>query len=126
LAIKLSYAKDWKKGDKNFTKNLVKLTKESVNFKLGNEATKQNKYGKKKKSIGKLIPIQVTGGSTNTEAGLLDCWEEDQRTMSKELLVGSNKVNVYHTLPNQKKSKRKDVHSLKYSVQMNKPAAKKH
>ena len=79
--IKLSYAKDWKKGVKNFTKNLVKLTKGSVNtlkqslFKLGNEATKQNKSGKKKTGIGKLIPIQ---------AGLLDCWEEDQRTKSKE------------------------------------------
>ena len=135
--IKLSYAKDWKKGVKNFTKNLVKLTKGSVNtlkqslFKLGNEATKQNKSGKKKKRIGKLIPIQVTAKSRRQYkhrgrvVGLLGRRPKDQEQRT-QLLVGSNKDNVYHTLPNQKKSKRKDVHSLKHSVQMNKPAAKKH
>ena len=135
--IKLSYAKDWKKGVKNFTKNLVKLTKGSVNtlkqslFKLGNEATKQNKSGKKKKRIGQLIPIQVTAKSRRQYkhrgrvVGLLGRRPKDQEQRT-QLLVGSNKDNVYHTLPNQKKSKQKDVHSLTHSVQMNKPAAKKH
>ena len=49
--------------------------------------------------------------------------DQEQRT---QLLVGRNEDNVYHTLPNQKKSKWKEIQSLKHSVQINKPAFKKH
>ena len=40
--------------------------------------------------------------------------------------VNNEDDNVYHTLPRQKTTKNKEIHSLKQSVDKNKPAAKKH
>ena len=38
--------------------------------------------------------------------------------------VNNEDDNVYHTLPRQKTTKNKEIHSLKHSVDKNKPAAK--
>ena len=42
------------------------------------------------------------------------------------MVVREEDDNVYHTLPRQKKVKNKQIHSLKHSVDTNRPAAKKH
>ena len=134
--VSSSYAKDWKRGIKSFTKNLVKLTKGNINtlkqslFKIGKDVTNPKKSGKKKKN-GKLIPIQVTAKSRRRYkhrgrvVGVLGRRPKDQEQRN-QLIVTSNEDNVYHTLPSQKKSKKRDPHSLKHSVNQNKPAPKKH
>ena len=134
--VKLSYCKDLKKGVKNLTKHLVKITKGNFNtlkqamFNIGKDVTNSKSAGKKKKK-GKLIPIQVTAKSRRQfkhrgrTVGLLGRRPKDQEK-SRQMLVSYESDNVYHTLPKQKKSKNKAIHSLKHSVENNKPAAKKH
>ena len=69
--IQREYNKDWKKGVKRFSKNLLKIAKGNVNnlkqslFDLGKQVTKSKQPGKKRK-IGKLIPVQVTAKSRRT------------------------------------------------------------
>ena len=41
----------------------------------------------------------------------------------RQLVVSENEENVYRTL---KKTKKKQVHSLKQAVELNRPGAKKH
>lgn len=134
--VKLSYTKDLKKGVKSFTKNLIKMTKGNINtlkqslFNIGKDATNAKRAGKKQKK-GKLIPIQVTAKSRRQykhrgrAVGVLGRRPKDQE-QRMQMLVSNTDDNVYHTLPNQKVSKSKGIHSLKNSVEKNKPAAKKH
>ena len=49
-----------------------------------------------------------------------------ERRPKDQMVVSGESDNVYHTLPRQKKTKNKAIHSLKHSVENNKPAAKKH
>ena len=43
-----------------------------------------------------------------------------------QMVVEDDHENVLHSLPSQKKMKKKQIHSLKQSVENNEPAAKKH
>ena len=42
------------------------------------------------------------------------------------MVLREEDVNVYHTLPKQKKVKNKQVHSLKNAVELNQPGSKTH
>ena len=57
--------------------------------------------------------------------GILGRRPKDQEKR-QQMIITNEGDNVYHTLPRQKKSKTKEVHSLKRSVDLNKLAAKKH
>ena len=134
--VKLSYSKDLKKGVKNLTKHLIKITKGNFNtlkqamFNIGKDVSNNKSAGKKRKK-GKLIPIQVTAKSRRQykhrgrTVGQLGRRPKDQEKRM-QMLVSDEGDNVYHSLPKQKKSKNKAIHSLKHSVENNKPAAKKH
>ena len=131
-----SYGKRIKKGLQYFTKKLAKITKgkesslEKSLYSIGTEINKPKTGGKKRKT-GKLIPVQVTAKSRRQykhrgrTVGLLGRRPKDQE-IRRQLIVEENEDNVYHSLPTQKKTKNKFIHSLKQSVDMNKPAAKKH
>ena len=125
-----------KKGVKFFTKKLRKFTKQTDNslekslFSIGKEMTKPRGGGKRKK-IGKLIPVQVTAKSRGEYkhrgrvVGTAGRRVKDQEER-RQLVVSEKEENVYHTLPKQKKTKNKQVHSLKQAVESNRPGAKKH
>ena len=87
--------------------------------------------GGKRKKIGKLIPVQVTAKSRREYkhrgrvVGTAGRRVEDQEER-RQLVVSEKEENVYHTLPKQKKTKNKQVHSLKQAVESNRPGAKKH
>ena len=134
--VKSVYNKDLKKGVKHFTNRLIKLTKGNVNtlkqslFSIGKEVSNNKSAGRKKKK-GKLIPIQVTAKSRRhykhrgRAVGIVGRRPKDQEKRT-QMIVNNEDENVYHTLPRQKKTKNKEIHSLKHSVDKNKPAAKKH
>ena len=125
-----------KKGVNYFTKKLRKFTKQNDNslekslFSIGKELNKPRTSGKRKK-IGKLIPVQVTAKSRREYkhrgrvVGTAGRRVKDQEER-KQMVVGENDENVYHTLPKQKKAKKKQIHSLKQAVEINRPGAKKH
>ena len=78
-----------------------------------------------------MIPIQVTAKSRRDYKHIgrvLGTSERRPIDQSKrvQMVVGEKDENVYHWLPRQKKTKNKQIHSLKHSVEMNTPAAKKH
>lgn len=134
--IQREYNKDWKKGVKRFSKNLLKIAKGNVNnlkqslFDLGKQVTKSKQPGKKRK-IGKLIPVQVTAKSRRTykhrgrAVGVIGRRPKDQSNRV-QLVVSDKEENIFHSLPSQKKSKNKNKHSLKNSVDANRPGTKKH
>ena len=131
-----SYQNTLKKGVKYFTKKLQKFSKQNEKtlekslFSIGKEISKQ-KVGGKKRKMGKLIPIQVTAKSRREykhRGRVLATSGRRPIDQSKrvQMVVGEKDENVYHSLPRQKKTKNKQIHSLKHSVEMNTPAAKKH
>ena len=134
--IQREYNKDWKKGVKRFSKNLLKIAKGNVNnlkqslFDLGKQVTKSKQPGKKRK-IGKLSPVQVTAKSRRTykhrgrAVGVIGRRPKDQSNRV-QLVVSDKEENIFHSLPSQKKSKNKNKHSLKNSVDANRPGTKKH
>ena len=125
-----------RKGVKYFTKNLLKAAKGSTEnfekslFSLGREINNPKSRGRERKT-GKLIPIQVTAKSRRAykhrgrTVGLLGRRPKDQNKRS-QLVVTEAGDNVYHSLPKQKKLRKKKVHCFQASVDLNKPAAKKH
>ena len=131
-----AYGKTLKKGVKYFTKKLQKITKGNTSslekslYSIGNEICKPKNSGKKRK-MGKLIPIQVTAKSRRQykhrgrAVGTLGRRPKDQEKRL-QMVVEEEDENVYHSLPKQKKSKNKQIHSLKHSVDLNRPSAKKH
>ena len=131
-----SYKGTIKKGVKYFTKKMQTFSKQNETslekslFSIGKEINKPKTGGKRRK-IGKLIPVQVTAKSRREYkhrgrvVGNLGRRPKDQEERS-QMVVRVDNDNVYHTLPKQKKVKNKQIHSLKHSVDMNKPAAKKH
>lgn len=131
-----SYVPGMKNGLKRFTKYLQKVTKGNVNtltqslYKIGSDITTKRSAGKKRKN-GKLIPIQVTAKSRRQykhrgrHVGISGRKPVDQETRM-QMVIRDESENVYHSLPKQKKVKKKPLHSLKESVNINKPSAKKH
>ena len=121
---------------KYFTKHLEKISKGNKNtlrnslFNIGKEINKPRQSGKKKKN-GKLIPIQVTAKSRRLykhrgrTVGVLGRRPKDQE-IRRQLVIDDLDENTYHSLPKQKKTKDKQIHSLKQAVDLNKPSAKKH
>ena len=97
---------------------------------LERKSTNQSQVEKEKKN-GRLIPVQVTAKSRREYkhrgrvVGTAGRRVEDQRERT-QMVVSETDENVYHSLPKQKKSKRKQVHSLKEAVEANRPGAKKH
>ena len=131
-----SYQNTLKKGVKYFTKKIQKFSKlnkktlEKSLFSIGKEISKQKAGGRKRKT-GKLIPIQVSAKSRRDYkhrgrvVGTSGRRPNDQNRRV-QMVVRDEEENVYNALPKQKKSKNKQLHSLKHSVDMNQPAAKKH
>ena len=131
-----SYGDKFRKGVAYFTKKIQKMTKQNETslekslYSIGKEINKPRNGGKKRK-IGKLIPVQVTAKSRRQykhrgrAVGSLGRKPKDQE-QRLQMVVEDEDENVYHTLPKQKKTKTKQLHSLKQSVESNKPAAKKH
>ena len=85
----------------------------------------------KKINSWKLIPIEVTAKSRRhykhrgRAVGIVGRRPKDQEKRT-QMKVNNEDDNVYHTLPRQKTTKNKEIHSLKHSVDKFKPAAKKH
>ena len=57
--------------------------------------------------------------------GVLGRRPKDQE-IRRQLVIDDLDENTYHSLPKQKKTKDKQIHSLKQVVDLNKPSAKKH
>ena len=97
-------------------------------FSIGKEATNPKRSGKRK-TIGRLIPVQVTAKSRREYkhrgrvVGRIGRRQKDQDERS-QMVVREEDDNVYHTLPRQKKNK--PIHYLKTSVDLNKAGTKKH
>ena len=118
------YESKLKNGVKYFTKILKnyqnKIIHPQRNLFLTLEKTSHKKSGEKKK-IGKLIPVQVTAKSRREYkhrgrvVGLAGRRHKDQESR-KQMVVGEQSENVYHTLPKQKKMKKKQSHSLQDAV----------
>ena len=112
-----------------FSKQNEKTLQKSL-FSIGKKIRKQKAGGRKRKT-GKLIPIQVSAKSRRDYkhrgrvVGTSGRRPNDQNRRV-QMVVRDEEENVYHSLPKQKKSKNKQLHSLKHSVDMNQPAAKKH
>ena len=134
--IKNVYNSKLKKGVKFFTKKIQKMTKQAETnlekslFDIGKEISKP-KNNLKKKKIGKLIPVQVTAKSRREYkhrgrvVGQMGRRPKDQEKR-KQMVINDQNESVYHTLPKQKVSKTKQLHSLMDAVDKNRPGSKKH
>ena len=79
--------------------------------------------------LGKLIPVQSTAKARRTYkhrgrvVARLGRPNKDQKKR-KQMIVGEEDEAVWFSLPNQKKKRKKQVHSLKHSVMANRAGAK--
>ena len=118
--------------NKNFKKytNQNNTTLENPGLTLG-KMLMQQKQVEKGEKMEKHIPVQVMAKCRRQykhrgrEVDTLGRRNKDQEKR-KQIVIGENSENVYHTLPKQKVIKHKQALLLKEAVDSNRHGAKKH
>ena len=103
-----------------------------INYSIGQELSAAMGKGKKRK-IGRNINVQPTAmarrifRSRGKGAARTGRRIQDQESGKRQIVLDENDdENVYFSLPKQKKRKTRQKHSLKNSVDENRPNSKKH
>ena len=127
-----------KRSVKYFNKKMRKMLTgttqalQKINYSLGQELSSVAGKGKKRK-IGRRINVQPTALARRTfpskgkSAARHGRRQKDQEPGRRQMVLNqSDEEEVYFSLPKQKKRKTQHKHSLKESVDNNRPNPKKH